>query len=121
MRFLSCIFGGSLESLKNRLNWPTLIVFYGAVGEDDVSHADFLMELGYDWFLIFTNTGQLLLRIHRPDHEVVESLANFSRSRRPIDGWHYDVAAFPRDREDVCDRIWQQYSKCVIREPSQHT
>jgi FkbM family methyltransferase len=84
---------------------------YRVAGENDVSHADFLMDLGYDWFLIFTNRGQLLLYVRRPGHKICESLAHFSRSRRSVDGWHYDVAAFPSERQDVCERIWRHYLK----------
>ncbi len=81
---------------------------YAAAGEDDVSHADFLRGLGYELFVIFTNIGQPLLRIRRPEHETLESLANFSRLRRS-DGWHYDVAAFTSAHEDVYERVSRQF------------
>jgi spore maturation protein CgeB len=79
--------------------------FYNMAGEDNVGHADLLMDLGYDGFMIFTNVGELLLRVRRPGHEVLESLAAFSRARRHIDDWHFDVAAFPAERMDVWERF----------------
>jgi hypothetical protein len=79
--------------------------FYNMAGEDNIGHADFLMELGYDGFIIFTNTGELLLRVRRPGHEILESLAAFSRARRRIDDWHFDVAAFPTERMDIWERF----------------
>jgi FkbM family methyltransferase len=85
--------------------------FYHLAGEDDISHADFLMELGYDGFMIFANTGELLLRVRRPGHEVLESLAGFSRTRRRVDDWHFDVAAFPPERFNAWERLWGHYSK----------
>ena len=48
--------------------------------------------------MIFTNTGELLLRVRRPGHDILESLARFSRARRHIDDWHFDVAVFPTER-----------------------
>ena len=83
---------------------------YTISGEDHFNHADLLMDLGYDHFLIFTNQGQPLLRVRRPGHDVWESLGRFSLRRRAIDGWHYDIAAFPSERPDICERLWQQYS-----------
>ena len=85
--------------------------FYNMAGEDNVGHADFLMELGYDGFMIFTNTGELLLRVRRLGHDVLESLARFSRARRHIDDWHFDVAAFPTERLNAWERLWGHYSK----------
>jgi FkbM family methyltransferase len=85
--------------------------FYQMAGEDDISHADFLMELGYDGFMIFANTGELLLRVLRPSHEILESLARFSRARRRIDNWHFDIAAFPTERLNAWERLWVHYSK----------
>ena len=85
--------------------------FYHLAGEDDISHADFLMELGYDGFMIFANTGELLLRVRRPGHEVLESLAGFSRTRRRVDDWHFDVAAFPPERFHAWERLWGHYAK----------
>lgn len=82
---------------------------YDAAGEDDSGHADFMMAAGYDQFLIFTNTGQPLLRIHKPAHEVWESLGNFARARRTVDGWHYDIAAFAPERAAAGERLWQCY------------
>ena len=85
--------------------------YYNVAGENDTSHADFLMELGYDSFMIFTNRGELLLRVRRPGHDVLASLAGFSRARRRLDNWHFDVAAFPTERLDACERLWCHYSK----------
>jgi len=86
---------------------------YGLAGETEVGHANFLQQLGYDRFLIFTNTGELLLRIQTPPDEVWQSLAAFSRARRAIDGCHYDVAAFPKERDDVWGRLWCQYTRSL--------
>ena len=83
---------------------------YHMAGEDDTGHADFLMELGYDGFMIFVNTGELLLRVLRPSHEILGSLAQFSRTRRRIDNWHFDVAAFPTERLNAWERLWVHYS-----------
>ena len=80
--------------------------FYNMAGEDNISHADFLMDLGYDGFMIFTNAGELLLRVRRPGHDILESLARFSRARRRIDDWHFDVAAFPTERLNAWERLW---------------
>jgi FkbM family methyltransferase len=85
--------------------------YYNVAGENDTSHADFLMELGYDNFMIFTNRGELLLHVRRPGHSILESLARFSRARRRLDDWHFDVAAFPTERLDACERLWCHYSK----------
>jgi FkbM family methyltransferase len=85
--------------------------FYNMAGEDNTSHADFLAGLGYDGFMIFTNAGELLLRVRRPDHDVLESLARFSRARRRIDDWHFDVAAFPTERLNAWERLWGHYAK----------
>jgi FkbM family methyltransferase len=84
---------------------------YDIAGENDFGHAEFLMNLGYEHFLIFTNRGQPLLRVQTPRREVWESLAAFSRSRHSVDGWHYDVAAFPTDRYEVCERLWRRYAE----------
>ena len=84
---------------------------YDVAGENDFGHAEFLMGLGYDHFLIFTNRGQPLLRVQTPGREVWESLAAFSRSRQSVDGWHYDVAAFPAERYEVCERLWRRYAE----------
>jgi len=83
---------------------------YHAAGEDDMSHADFLMELGYDGFMIFTNIGELLLHVRRPGHEIFKSFAHFSRARRRIDNWHFDIAAFPTERLNAWERLWGHYS-----------
>ena len=83
---------------------------YNAAGENDTSHADFLMELGYDGFMIFTNRGELLLHVRRPGHEILNSLAHFSRARRRIDNWHFDVAAFPTKRLNTWAQLWGHYS-----------
>jgi FkbM family methyltransferase len=84
---------------------------YEVAGENDFSHAELLMELGFDWFMIFSNRGELLLRIRRPGREVWASLARFARARRPVDGWYYDVAAFPEERRAACDALWRHYLK----------
>jgi FkbM family methyltransferase len=80
--------------------------FYNIAGENDINHADFLMDLGYDGFMIFTNVGELLLRVRRPGHDILESLACFSRARRRIDDWHFDVAAFPTERLNAWERAF---------------
>src|SRR5262245_42965031 len=84
---------------------------YHRAGEDNVSHADFLMDLGYDGFAIFTNRGELLLHTRRPGHDILESLAQFSRARRRIDDCHFDVAAFPTEQLSAWGRLWYHYSK----------
>jgi hypothetical protein len=63
------------------------------------------MELEYDRVLVYTNRGQLLLRVQNLGPEVWVSLADFSRQRRSVDGWHYDIAAFTSERKDVCDGL----------------
>jgi FkbM family methyltransferase len=83
---------------------------YNISGENHFSHADFLMDLGYDHFLIFTNEGQPLLSVRQPGHDVWESLGRFSLRRRSIDGWHYDIAAFRSERPDICERLCRHYS-----------
>jgi FkbM family methyltransferase len=87
---------------------------YNAAGESDINHVDFLMDLGYDGFMIFTNTGELLLCVQRPGHAIIESLARFSHARRRIDDWHFDVAAFPTERLHVWERLWCHYSKLGV-------
>jgi FkbM family methyltransferase len=87
---------------------------YNMAGENDISHADFLMELGYDGFMIFTNVGELLMRVRRPGHDILESLARFSRARRRTDNWHFDVAAFPTERLSACERLWEHYNRRVL-------
>jgi len=84
---------------------------YNAAGENDISHADFLMGLGYDGFVIFTNRGELLLHVRRPGHDILKSLAHFSRARRRIDNWHFDIAAFPTERLNAWERLWGHYAK----------
>lgn len=83
---------------------------YRLAHEDNVSHAEFLMENGYDWFMVFTNIGELLLRARRPGAEILESLGSFSEARRGIDNLHFDVVAFPREKNDLCDCIWRKYN-----------
>ena len=102
-----------LRGAKNVLASSKPVVFYewhpdcyDAAGEDDVSHADFLMDLGYDGFMFFTNRGELLLRVRRPGHDILTSLAHFSRVRRRIDNAHFDVAAFPPERFNTWERLW---------------
>jgi FkbM family methyltransferase len=85
--------------------------YYRVAGEDDTSHADLLMELGYDCFIFFTNAGEPLLSIRKPDHSVLESLARFSRGRRQLDDWHYDIAAFPAERSVAWERLARHRSK----------
>ena len=108
-----------LRGAKGVLSSSKPVVFYewhpecyNMAGEDNISHADFLMELGYEGFTIFTNRGELLLHIRRPGHEVWESFARFSGERRRIDNCHFDVAAFPTERLNAWDRLWGHYSKC---------
>ena len=81
--------------------------YYRSAGEDDVNHADLLMDLGYEGFIFFTNIGEPLLSIRNPSHPVLESLARFSRGRRQLDDWHYDIAAFPVERSIV----WERFSR----------
>ena len=85
--------------------------FYRLAGEDDVSHVDLLMELGYEGFIFFTNRGEPLLSIRNPDRRVVESLARFSRGRRQLEDWHYDIAVFPTELSDVWERVEHHYTK----------
>jgi FkbM family methyltransferase len=91
---------------------------YRMAGENDVGHAEFLMELAYERFLIFTNSGQPLLRVCRPGREIWESLARFSLGRRSLDGWHYDIAAFPTERADILERVWRHYSEAPREIPT---
>jgi hypothetical protein len=42
---------------------------------------------------------------------VLESLASFSRTRRRVDDWHFDVAAFPPERFKAWERLWGHYAK----------
>ena len=53
----------------------------------------------------FYEQGELLLRVRRPAHDILESLAAFSHARRRIDNWHFDIAAFPTKRLDVWERF----------------
>jgi len=85
--------------------------FYNMAGENDTSHADLLMDVGYEGFMIFTNSGELLMRVRRPGNDVLESLARFSRARRRIDNWHFDVAAFPPERSGAWRRLWDHYNR----------
>lgn len=88
--------------------------FYNMAGENDISHADFLMELGYDGFMIFTNRGELLLHVRRPGHDILESLAQFSHARRSVDNCHFDVAAFPTERLSAWERLWERYNRRAV-------
>lgn len=91
---------------------------YSAAGEDTIGHADFLMNLGYEGFTIFSNRGELLLHTLRPARETFESLAQFSQARRAVDNFHFDIAAFPAERLSAWERLWCHYSK---REPAKAT
>jgi len=73
--------------------------FYSMAGENDTSHADLLMDLGYDGFMFFSNAGELLMRVRRPAKDVLESLARFSRARRHIDDWQQ---RFPTEQRADC-------------------
>ena len=42
-----------------------------------------------------------LQHVRWPTHDILESLAAFSRARRRIDNWHFDIAAFPTKRLNV--------------------
>jgi FkbM family methyltransferase len=86
---------------------------YSLAGENDIGHAEFLTELGFERFLIFDNRGDLLLNVRRPGREVWESLAHFSRRRHAIDGLYYDIAAFPEERLATCESVWQHYAQSV--------
>ena len=107
-----------LRGAKNVLASSKPVVFYewhpdcyNMAGEDNISHADFLMDLGYDGFTIFTNRGELLLHVRRPGHDILESLTQFSHARRHVDDCHFDVAAFPTERLSAWGRLWRHYSK----------
>ena len=107
-----------LRGAKNVLASSKPVVFYewhpncyNMAGEDNISHADFLMNLGYDGFTIFTNRGELLLHVRRPGHDILESLTQFSHARRRVDNGHFDVAAFPTERLSAWGRLWRHYSK----------
>jgi hypothetical protein len=69
------------------------------------------MELGSDGCMIFANTGELSLCVLRPSHEILKSLAQFSRARRRIGKRHFDIAAFPTERLKAWERLWIYYSK----------
>ena len=84
---------------------------YSLAGENDVSHAEFLIERGYERFLIFDNRGDLLLHVRQPGREVWQSLAQFSLRRRAIDGWYYDIAAFTEERREAAEAVCQQYAR----------
>jgi hypothetical protein len=107
-----------LRGAKNVLASSKPVVFYEwhpdcyhMAGEDNISHADFLMDLGYDGFTVFTNRGELLLHVQRPGHDILESLAQFSQARRRVDDCHFDVAAFPTERLSAWERLWCHYLK----------
>ena len=107
-----------LRGAKNVLASSKPVVFYewhpecyNMAEEDNISHADFLMDLGYDGFTIFTNRGELLLHVRRPGHDILESLAQFSHAQRRVDNCHFDVAAFPTERLSAWGRLWGHYSK----------
>jgi hypothetical protein len=107
-----------LRGARNVLASAKPVVFYewhpdcyNMAGEDNISHADFLMDLGYDGFTIFTNRGELLLHVRRPGHDILESLAQFSQARRRVDDCHFDVAAFPTERLSAWERLWCHYLK----------
>jgi FkbM family methyltransferase len=107
-----------LRGAKNVLASSKPVVFYewhpdcyNMAGEDNISHADFLMDLGYEGFTIFTNRGELLLHVRRPGHDILESLTQFSHARRRVDNCHFDVAAFPTERLSAWGRLWCHYSK----------
>jgi FkbM family methyltransferase len=107
-----------LRGAKNVLASSKPVVFYewhpgyyNKAGEDNISHADFLMDLGYDGFTIFTNRGELLLHVRRPGHDILESLAQLSYARRRVDDFHFDIAAFPTERLSAWGRLWDHYSK----------
>lgn len=111
-----------LRGAKNVLASSKPVVFYEwhpdcyhRAGEDNISHADFLMDLGYEGFTIFTNRGELLLHVRRPDHDILESLIQFSHARRRVDDCHFDVAAFPTEQLSAWRRLWDHYSKQVHR------
>jgi hypothetical protein len=61
--------------------------------------------------MIFANTGELLLRVLMPSHDILESLTRLSYARRRIDNWHFDVDAFPTARLNAWERLWVHYSK----------
>jgi hypothetical protein len=107
-----------LRGAKNVLASSKPVVFYEwhpdcyhMAGEDNISHTDFLMDLGYEGFTIFTNRGELLLHVRRPGHDILESLAQFSQARRCVDNCHFDIAAFPTERLSAWERLWFHYSK----------
>jgi FkbM family methyltransferase len=110
-----------LRGAKNLLISSRPVVFYewhphsyGIAGENDTNHSDFLMSLGYRRFIIYTNKGEPLLITESPGRDIWESLGQFSRGRLSVDGWHYDIAAFPDERKDVWRRLAQHYSTSGI-------
>ena len=92
--------------------------YYKAAGEETIGHADFLINLGYEGFTIFSNRGELLLHTLRPGHETLESLAHFSYSRRAVDNFHFDIAAFPTEQLSAWERLWSHYSKGESTKPT---
>jgi len=107
-----------LRGARNVLASSKPVVFYewhpkcyNMAGEDNISHADFLMDLGYDGFTVFTNRGELLLHLRRPGHDILENLAQFSHARGRVDDCHFDIAAFPTERLSAWGRLWCHYSK----------
>jgi FkbM family methyltransferase len=112
-----------LRGARNVLTSARPVVFYEwdsysykQAGENDTSHADFLMKLGYEKFIVYTNRGEALLVAEKPDRDVWESLGQFSRGRRSVDGWHYDIAAFPDEHQSAWKRLAQSYSTSGIRQ-----
>jgi FkbM family methyltransferase len=81
--------------------------YFELAGESVFGHAEFLVDLGYEHFLIFTNRGDLLLRMRNPGREIWESLAHFSSQRQTVDGMHYDIAAFPKQ----WSYAWEAFGK----------
>jgi FkbM family methyltransferase len=91
---------------------------YRAAGEDTIGHANFLMNLGYEGFTIFSNRGELLLHTLRPGRDTLESLAQFSHARRPVDNFHFDIAAFPTKQLSAWENLWCHYAKRKSTKPT---
>ena len=86
---------------------------YGLAGEDDVSHAEFLMELGFERFLIFDNRGDFSSTFGGPDARSGRALHIFLVDGRRLTGWYYDIAAFTEEHQAVCESLWRHYSQSV--------
>ena len=55
-----------------------------------------------------------LQHVRWPTHDILESLAAFSRARRRIDNWHFDIAAFPTKRLNVWSAFPRNYATLIL-------